>query len=241
MKYLLLDAASGWSMMDRVLVQNRCYFMVSLLFLLFCISVSTKTVSKDVPVEHRFSSSKKVLNNKTQQSVSAVKPVKSVRRSYNRITASTGDIKKEDYPPPPVDKSQLPEVIQSHLQAFADLCKLSAWNQQMPQLEAALNGLRKTIPFYLKYYFKQIDSLLLNDMYGHLFGSHMSFMWNHLSLEYRTTHLVDEFLKERVIMYNLSDGSGPEQFSHDWEHKVYRGLYCSSKGDLPKLDSESKE
>ena len=134
------------------------------------------------------------------------------------------------YPPPPDDKMQFPPPVQQYIDDIEGLCDLDSIEEQVPQLKQSLEGLRRAVPFYLENYFREVDSLVLGEMYGHLFGPYMNLYWVRLNGTSRLDYLADGFLFEYRLMYNLPDGAEAKYITHDWAKKVYSGLYCYSKG-----------
>ncbi len=146
------------------------------------------------------------------------------------------------YPPPPADPTQLPAPVKKYVKMIADLCNTNDLSKQVPQLKKALNGLDKALPFYYENYStRRVNSGDLREMHTHLLsGSRvLGGIWEDLNADpenWRVPNTNPEkrfnaaswFLHDRIILYNLPDGAGPEFFSHDWEHQVYKGLYCIS-------------
>ncbi len=174
----------------------------------------------------------------------AVSSIKTTTQSYilasgmrnpSRKVASTNEMKKTDYPPPPADKKKLPRVVLKNIKAIEDLCKLDSLEKQVPQLKKALNELRKAIPFYNEHYFKQVNPVILNEIYFNLFDdAGIAIYWRYLNTEQRVD-MADQFLSQRIRMYNLREyNNGPDHFRRDWEHKIYKGLHCYSTGHPPK-------
>ena len=62
---------------------------------------------------------------------------------------------RKKFPPPPSDKSELPQPVEQHIQAIEDLCKIDSLEEQVKTIKEALDGLKESIDFYLTYYDKR--------------------------------------------------------------------------------------
>ena len=133
------------------------------------------------------------------------------------------------YPPPPGDKTQLPQPVQQYIQDIEGLCNLKSFEEQVSQLEQALDGLDKALLFYIYHHHRKVDPLRLSYLHNSLFGYIIGALWDNVIEDHERIDMAREFLFNRIHMYNLPDSSGPETFTHDWEHKIYRGLHCFSK------------
>jgi len=138
-----------------------------------------------------------------------------------------------NYPPPPADRMQLPQPIQAHIQIIVDFCNIDYYHEQVSKAKEALTGLRKAIPFYTKNYAGQVSFAKLNGIYVSLFGTYIDVFWEYLSPIQRRVNIVDEFLLQHRIMYNLPDGGGPEHLRFDWAKDLYTGLFCLTYGYTP--------
>ena len=68
----------------------------------------------------------------------------------------------------------------------------------------------------------------------------MSYIWKHLNPEYKGV-LSDDFIVDGFIADEFIRQAGrlanrdmkPEYFGADWQHIIYRGLYCIAEGYPP--------
>ena len=146
----------------------------------------------------------------------------------------------ENYPPPPEDKSQLPDPVKSCIQMIANLCQHDedgrltlTLEEQAPLLQSALKGLRKALPYYINHYSKQVNSTNLRRIRSNVLnGTHIRVFWRRISTSKRGD-FAGHFLKQRTVSHNLESDAGPESFFQDWEYQIYNGLYCFSYENLP--------
>ncbi len=138
------------------------------------------------------------------------------------------------YPPPPADPTQLPAPVKKYVKMIADLCNTNDLSKQVPQLQAALNGLKKALPFYYENYStRRVNSGDLREIYTNLLDGERGYLgalWGYLNTNPKTRfNAASNFLYGRISLYNLPEGrEGPEHFSRKWEHQIYNGLYCIS-------------
>ena len=128
---------------------------------------------------------------------------------------------------------RMPITVQQYIQSFACLCDLPDLDKQVPHLQESLRGLEKAIIFYLDNYRSEVDSIALIQVGANLFGEDISYAWENLSTKYRRDFLADEFIRQAGRLTNRE--MKPEYFTKDWQHILYRGLYCIGKGHSPPL------
>ncbi len=138
--------------------------------------------------------------------------------------------------PPPADTNQLPVPIKSCVQMIENLCKTNKnvempIIEQIPPLMAALNSLRKAIPYYQKF---EKAEFLIDDMDMLFDHRHLAVFWQYIDTKWRVD-VAHHFLRERIMLYNWEGETGPERFTRYWQCQIYKGLYCISKGKRPPL------
>ncbi len=133
------------------------------------------------------------------------------------------------YPPPPADPTQLPAPVKKYVKMIADLCNTNDLSKQVPQLQAALKGLDKVLPFYYENHLWE-DNSGLREMHTNLFNErYIGALWGYLNTDpEKRFNAEEQYLYGLRRLDNLPEDSGPERFSHDWEHQIYNGLYCIS-------------
>ncbi len=130
------------------------------------------------------------------------------------------------YPPPPADPTQLPAPVKKYVKMIADLCNTNDLSKQVPQLQAALNGLKHKLPSY----FGKVNEGDLREIYINLFDEmYIGALWGYLNTNPKTRfNAAGEYLHGLIRGNNLPEDTGPELFSREWEHQIYKGLYCIS-------------
>ena len=142
---------------------------------------------------------------------------------------------RKKFPPPPSDKSELPQPVQQHIQAIEDLCKIDSLEKQVKTIKEALDGLKESIDFYLTYYNNSVNRAILRKIRVDILEDDMSIEWHYLHSNFRR-NVSERFLLHRSFMYRLED-AGPKTFKWPWLHKFYRGLYCLSHGNPPPVET----
>ena len=188
----------------------KTYFIYVLCFLCYLTTAETSSLNADAS-DHRPSINK-------EQSLALIDGSSSNKKIINK------------YPLP--SKGQLlPDPIQKHIQSIADLCKMSNLQDQVLSFRQTLKGLQKSILYYLDHHYNKVNSTALIQVHFVLFGENINFIWKDVNMEYRVGYVSDEFLRQYIRLKNLRVNEiGPEKFSHNWEHEIYQGLYCLSKG-----------
>ena len=121
----------------------------------------------------------------------------------------------------------MPIPVQQYILSFACLCDMQELDKRVSHLRETLGGLKKALKFYMDNYRSEVASIALIQVGFNLFGEDIDYIWENLSTEYRSDYLADQFLRQANRLQNLrTDYMKPEYFYADWQHIIYRGLYC---------------
>ena len=201
------------------------YFLALLLFLSLPSEAEANAKNKSTQVTPKNRELKNQARTRTQNV-----------KTKTRRTASTSGTRQITYPPPPADKHELPLPIQESIQAIEDVCKRvdSSFDQRKMYLKPILENLKSAIAFYKSNYFEQINPARLNEIHSDLFNIHMEVFWDAIYIKGQGWNIEEQFLLQHCMVSRLSSiEAGPKCIEYDWARKVYRGLYCLSRGRLP--------
>ena len=127
----------------------------------------------------------------------------------------------------------MPTPVQQYIQSFACLCDMQDLDKQVPHVQETLGGLEKAIGYYLNNYRSEVHSIALMQVAFNLFGEDIGYIWENLSTEYRSDYLDDAFLRQAERLDHVSYDYELKNLPRDWQHIIYRGLYCIAKGYPP--------
>ena len=102
---------------------------------------------------------------------------------------------------------------------------------------AHLENLKSAIAFYKENYPLQISASQLLEISNNVFNIDMEVFWDAIYIKGQGWDISGEFLLQHCMVSRLSSRAGPKCIEHDWARKVYRGLYCLSRGRLPEEEN----
>ena len=225
---------------SNIMACFKIHFLVLFLFLSLPSEAEALMLAKNTPSPSLESKAQNVhsqsQSRKKAQKLKNTAPVSTQKSTTKtRKTASTSGTEQINYPPPPANKHELPAPVQESIQAIEDVCQRvdSSFDQRRLYLKPILKNLKAAIAFYTENHFEQINPARLGEIDGHLFNIDMEVYWDMIYIEDKGANIEGEFLLQHCMVSRLSSRAGPKCIEYDWARKVYRGLYCLSRGRLP--------
>ena len=213
--------------------KNKAMPLLLIILSSICLFGSTTVPAKHLAISSKYPVRKNPMTLEKVVAQSKDRPqLPTSARKSNTITIN--GLRNEIYPKP-LRSEQIREAIRPYIQQISDLCKTNSIDKQVSQLRESLENLSIILPLLSRYGNTAIkDRIYIGKIESVLFGQDIAVYWErYLIPELLNTRRVDfvgQFLMQHHIMFNYPDDAGPEIFRHDWQHKIYKGLYCLSHG-----------